>query len=95
MLDLNKEDTFELDENVVIHGIPELEKFWAFNLQTGDQYTLNETAHFILTHFGDPTSVNMVLDHFFKEFDVSPKAGEKDVLEILSEYLEEGILTRR
>ena len=95
MLDLSKKDTLELDENVVIHGIPGLEKFWAFNLQTGDQYTLNETAHFILSHFGEATSIGKVLDHFMAEFDVPPKAGKKDVLEILTEYLNEGILIRR
>ncbi len=95
MLDLNKEDVLVLAEDAAIHAIPELDKYWAFNMQTGDQYTLNETAHFILSHFGESTSVSMVLDHFLKEFDVSPEAGEKDCLEILEKYIDEGILKRR
>ncbi len=95
MLDLKIEDALELAEDAAIHAIPELDKFWAFNLQTGDQFTLNETAHFILSHFGEPTSVSMVLDHFLKEFDVSPEAGKQDCLEILEKYIDEGILKRR
>ena len=95
MLDLSREDVLVLAEDAAIHAIPDLEKYWAFNTQTGDQYTLNETAHFILSHFGEATSIGKVLDHFMAEFDVPQKAGEKDVLEILAEYLNEGILIRR
>ena len=95
MLDLTREDILVLTEDAAIHAIPELDKYWAFNMQTGDQYTLNETAHFILSHFGEPTSVGKVLAHFMAEFDVLPRTGEKDFLEILAEYLNEGILTRR
>ncbi len=95
MLDLTREDILVLTVDAAIHAITELDKYWAFNVQTGDQYTLNETAHFVLSHFGEPTSVGTVLDHFMAEFDVLPRTGEKDVLEILSKYLNEGILTRR
>ena len=95
MLDLTREDVLVLAEDAAIHAIPELDKYWAFNKQTGDQYTLNETAYFVLSHFGEPTSVGKVLDHFMAEFDVLPRTGEKDFLEILSKYLHEEILTRR
>ncbi len=95
MLDLTREDILVLTEDAAIHAIPELDKYWAFNMQTGDQYTLNETAHFVLSHFGEPTPVGKVLVHFMAEFDVLPRTGEKDFLEILAEYLNEGILTRR
>ncbi len=95
MLEVKKEDLLELHDHVVIHGIEELDKFWAFNLQTGDQYTLSETAYFLLTRFDRPESVRGALSILSKEYEISYNDAEKNCLEIIAQYLEEGLLKRR
>jgi hypothetical protein len=92
MLEVKRGDLLELNDDVVIHGIPELEKFWAFNLQTGDQYSLSETAYFLLTGFEEPGSIEMSANRLSTEYNISDEIAEQDCLDIISQYLEEGLL---
>jgi hypothetical protein len=92
MLEVKKEDLLELSDDVVVHGIPELEKFWAFNLQTGDQYTLSETAHFLLSTFDKPECFKDALRKLAEEYDIPYETAKMDCQEIISRYLEEGLL---
>jgi len=92
MLEVKKGDLLELNDNVVIHGIPELEKFWAFNLKTGDQYSLSESAYFLLTGFDEPGSIDTAACKLANEYNISNEIAEQDCLDIVSQYLDEGLL---
>jgi hypothetical protein len=92
MLEVKKGDILELNDDVVIHGIPELEKFWAFNLKTGDQYSLSESAYFLLTGFDEPGSIETAADRMANEYNISNEIAEQDCLDIISQYLDEGLL---
>jgi len=92
MLEVKRNELLELNDDVVIHGIPELEKFWAFNLQTGDQYSLSETAYFLLAGFDEPGSIEMAANRLSGEYNISSDTAEQDCLDIISQYLGEGLL---
>lgn len=92
MLEVRRGDLLELNDDVVIHGIPELEKFWAFNLKTGDQYSLSETAYFLLAGFDKPVNIETAVGNLASEYNISNEIAEQDCFEIVSQYLEEGLL---
>lgn len=92
MLEIKKNDLLELCDDVAIHGIPELEKFWVFNLKSGDHYSLSETAYFILTGFDKPGSMGTAADKLANEYNISNEIAQQDCLDIISQYLDEGLL---
>lgn len=95
MLEVNQDDVLELSEDVVLHAIPELGKFWAFRVEDGDQYELNETAHFLLSLFREPTDISAAIAAFANRFDQDVVTSEQDCIPLLGQYLEEGLFQRR
>jgi hypothetical protein len=95
MLDVTREDTLQLSNAIAFHAIPELEKYWAFNVETGDQYDLNESAYFLLSLFSEPTVVLKALIDFSNIYELSINEVDEDCLPILSQYLNEGLFERR
>jgi len=95
MLGVTRNDILQLSKGIVLHAISELEKCWAFNVETGDQYDLNSSAYFLLTRFVEPTSVNAALRDFTKTYELSDQEAAKDCLPLLSQYLEDGLFERR
>ena len=47
MLEINQNDSFILAESIFLQKISELEKYWVFNIDTGEHYSVNETSHWI------------------------------------------------
>jgi hypothetical protein len=95
MLAVNHDDILSLSEDVVLHGIPDLDKYWAFNLETGEQYSLSETAHSLLLKFKAPSNVEEALRSFAGEYEISFEIASTDCIDLIGEYLSEKILIRR
>lgn len=94
MLEVKRDDVIQLSENVVLHAIPDLDKFWVFCVDSGDHYELNESAYFLLSQFCDPCEVSVGLNAFRKNFNVDEKTAEADCLPLLGRYIKEGIFVK-
>lgn len=94
MLGVTREDTLQLSNGTVLHAIPELEKYWAFNVKTGDQYDLNESAYFLLTLFSEPMTVFKALLSFANKYELADRQVDEDCLPLLTQYLNDGIFER-
>lgn len=86
MLAVTKDSTLQLDDAIVLHAIPELEKYWAFNIESGDQYTLNDSAFYLLSLFRDPKKVTTALADFSGHYDIDVATAEEDGLPLLNDY---------
>jgi len=95
VLEVKQGDILELSEDVVLHAIPELDKFWAFRVEAGDQYELNETAYFLLSQFREPLNIGAAIAAFAARFDKDMGSCENDCIPLLGQYLEEGLFQRR
>ncbi|MBW1993918.1 MAG: PqqD family protein [Deltaproteobacteria bacterium] len=95
MLEIKETDTFTLAENIFLQKIDELGKYWVFNIDSGEHYSLNETSYWILEHIADNSPVRNVLEDFLGNFDVDENQGKDDFQEIITGFLKEGIIKRR
>ena len=94
MLEMNHDDIFMLAENVFLQKIDELGKYWVFNIETGEHYSLNETSYWILEQIAEDLPAKDVLENFLKSFDVDENQGKDDFGEIITGFLKEGIINR-
>jgi len=84
-----------LAPNIHLQGIEEINKFWLFNTVTGEHYTINQTAYWILSKIVKEVSVDSLFQDFLSEFDVHKDRARDDFAEILEKCIEEGIALRR
>ena len=95
MLALNEEDILQLGDDVVIHAIPELGKYWVFNVENGDQYSLTESAYFVLDLCREPIKLEVIVIKMAEEYDTQYETIKIDCFEIVHQYVLENILQRR
>ena len=95
MLEVEENDTFILAENIFLQKISELGKYWAFNIDTGEHYTLNGTSYWILEQIAESLPIRNILMNYLDNFDVNQNQGEDDFREIVNGFLTEGIIKRR
>ena len=95
MLEISQTDTFILSENIFLQKISELEKYWVFNIDTGEHYSLNETSYWILEQIAEDLPAKTMLEDFLENFDVDKNQGKDDFGEIIKGFLTEGIIKRR
>ena len=62
MLEIRQDDIFSLSENIFLQKIIELEKYWVFNVDTGEHYSLNETSYWILELIAESVPVKNILN---------------------------------
>jgi len=94
MLEIKETDTFTLAENIFLQKIDELGKYWVFNIDTGEHYSLNKTSYWILEQIAGNSPVRNVLEDFLGNFDVDENQGREDFEEIIKGFLSEGIINR-
>lgn len=92
MLEINLKDTFALSDNIFLQRISELEKYWVFNIETGEHYSLNQTSYWILEKLAESSPAKTVLKDFIEHFDVDENQGKNDFVEIIKGFLNEGII---
>lgn len=95
MLEINRDDTFMLAENFFLQKISELGKYWVFNIDTGEHYSLTETSCWILEQIAEGLPIKSILMNFLDSFDVDENQGKDDFNEIINKFLKEGIIKRR
>ena len=95
MLEINQNDSFILAENIFLQKITELEKYWVFNIDTGEHYSLNETSYWILEQIAGSLPIKSVFVNFLDNFDVDENRGKDDFEDIITGFLKEGIIKRR
>lgn len=92
MLEINEDDVYCLSENIFLHKITELEKYWVFNIDSGEHYSLNETSFWILERIAGIVPLNSILEEFLETFDVDKKQGKNDFFEVITGFLNERII---
>ena len=94
MLEINQNDTFVLAENIFLQKISELGKYWVFNIDTGEHYSLNETSYWILEQIAESLPITSILMNFISSFDVNENQGKNDFKEIVDNFIKEGIIKK-
>ena len=88
MLDLNL--VLQLNEDIVLRGVSN--KYWALNVKNGNQYRLNEVAHFLLNCFREPKPIKLSLDEIMQEYRVEREQLLKDCESVLQIAIDNDIV---
>lgn len=94
MLEINQNDTFGLAEDIFLQKIAELGKYWVFNINTGEHYTLNETSYWILEQIAESLPIRNILMNYLDNFEVDENQGKNDFNEIVDNFIKEGIIKK-
>jgi len=95
MLEIRYDDIFALEESIFLQKISELAKYWVFNTDTGEHYTLNETSYWVLEQIAEGLPLKDILENFLNSFDVSKDRAKSDLEGIIHGFLNERIIKRR
>ena len=88
MLDIKT--VLSLDKRIVLRKIGN--KYWAFDIENGNQYRLNEVSYFILELFRNPLSVENAIVLVLKEYKVDKDCLVADCEKIWQFALDKKIL---
>jgi len=94
MLEIKETDKFVLTENIFLQKISELEKYWVFNINSGDHYSLNETSYWVLEQIAKSLPLKSILENFLETFDIDNEEGKNDLFEITKGFLNEAIIKK-
>ena len=94
MLEINKDINYCLSESIFLQKISELEKYWVFNIESGEHFSLNETSYWILEQIAEGLPVKNILKNFLETFDVNDEEGKDDFFEITKGFLTEAIIRK-
>ena len=66
--------------------------FWAFNVEDGRHYELNETAFFVLSVLARGAAADEIVTAVAEEYGIDTDEAEKDLAELLEYALEEQVI---
>ncbi len=95
MLEINESDVFFLSDNAFLQKLEELGKYWVFNIETGEHYSLNETSYWILEQIALNLPIESILMDLVDTYDVDEEQGKNDLDETINKFLKEKIIKRR
>jgi hypothetical protein len=95
VLALTDKTSFTLREDIVLQALPELDHYYAFNISSGDQYRLNESAHRILSMLREPRTVPELKEHLSAYYDIAENTAEEDLQAIIEQAYADQLIARR
>jgi len=94
MLEMKATDRFQLNTDYVLHGIEELNKYWLFNIKTGDIYNLNDVSMQILENLKEGSPLDYIVTELCRQYAAEAAIIIEDVTEILCKLLEKNIIKK-
>ena len=95
MLALKPGEALTLEPGIVLHSLPDQDRYYAFSVITGDQFRLNQTSFWVLEAISNGIEWIRLRDSFLAAFEVSAKQGEADLLKLVNEMYEQKIIGRQ
>ncbi len=83
---------FRLAENIMLKAASNAGLYYAFNLENGDHFDLNETSYWLLEQIGQGILFRDLLELFIVEFELSREVAIDDLIEVLDFALANSIL---
>jgi len=94
MLALKSSVVLSLEPGIVLHSLPDQDRFYAFSVITGDQFRLNRTSFWVLEHISLGIEWTRLRDDFLKAFEVSSEQGEADLRKLVNKLYKQKIIRR-
>ena len=87
--------SLKLNQDIVLHSIEELNKYWLFNIKTGDIYDLNEISYHIIVLIQAGNSLEEILAELCNQYESSEAEIAKDLEEFINRMINGKMLEDR
>ena len=74
---------FRLAENIMLRTASDTSLFYAFNLENGDHFDLNETSYWLLEQIGQGILFGDLLERFIVEFELNSEVAMADLVDAI------------
>ena len=95
MLEIDPRARFGISKNIRLKAIPESDQYYAFDIESGDHFSLNRTAYWVLERISSDVDLASLLADFGNEFGLEREEALKDLTELLGFVFEKRIIIRR
>ncbi len=92
MLAMKPETKLILKSTVIIQAIPELDHYYAFDTNSGDQFQLNHTAYWVLEKLIQKMTFQELLGRFAECFGLDTNTATDDLTEVFQFAFENRIM---
>ena len=81
-----------LAENIMLRTVSDTSLYYAFNLEDGDHFDLNETSYWLLEQIGQGILLRDLLERFVVEFELNREVAMADLIEVVDFAIANSIL---
>ncbi|MFH0768369.1 MAG: hypothetical protein V1932_02220 [Chloroflexota bacterium] len=92
MLALKAHDNVGLAPNIALYGDARNDFFLAFNVITGEQFSLNSTSFWVMESIMKSMEWAKLRESFFRKFELERSRSDKDLDRLASQLLELGLV---
>lgn len=95
MLEIEPNAELAVLDNIMVRAFPEVDQYYAFDVESGDHFTLNATAHWVIERIKLNGHCGSLVESFANTFGLKKEEALRDVYELLEFALENKIIGRR
>jgi hypothetical protein len=94
MLEIKANNTFVLTGGTFLQKISEIKKYWVFNTNNGDHFSLNETSFWVLEKIAEKLPFKKILARYLDHFEVTEEKAKADLVNIIKKFFNEKIIIK-
>ena len=83
-----------LEPGIVLHSLPNQDRFYAFSVISGNQFRLNRTSFWVLEKISTGIEWSKLRDYFLETFEVPSEQGESELKSLVDELCSQTIVRR-
>ena len=92
MLAMKPDAELVLCLRIALQAVPELDHYYALDIENGDHFKVNESAYWVLENIASGVTITNLVPRFAEEYNISTDAAEKDLHEVIAFALENRIV---
>lgn len=93
MLEINDKTIISLSDSIILQSLPDLDMYYAFNIETGDHYKLNSSAYRLLEKVTQGHMPEPLKQAFISEYGIDEETAQKDIDDIMQFSLDNEIIS--
>jgi hypothetical protein len=85
MLEIKPDTPIALTPSIVLHSLPSRNFYYAFDVESGEQYKLNMTSFWVLEKISARIEWSELKESFLNTFEVSPEQAQMDLIALIND----------
>lgn len=83
MLEIESEVSLRLADDIILKAFPEEDQFYAFNVRSGEYFSLNHTAYWVLNVIKSDVRLSELRQVYARHFSIGAEEAGRDLHEVI------------